>query len=156
MTESKQKANRTPRSVEKRETEVRNETWTPASLLPDPHPQDGVSFKWVRVSSMGESDPTNYSKKIREGWQPVTIEEVPELAHLVIDPSPKFEGKLEVGGLLLCKMPKSMVEQRNAHYLKNSQDAQASVDNNLMRESNPRMPINRPENKTRVTFGSGG
>jgi hypothetical protein len=53
-------------------------------------------------------------------------------------------------------MPKSMVEQRNAHYLKNSQDAQASVDNNLMRESNPRMPINRPENKTRVTFGSGG
>ena len=67
---------------------------------------------------MGEADPTNYSKKIREGWQPVDIEEVPELAHLVIEPNPRFEGKLEVGGLLLCKMPERMVNQRNNHYLK--------------------------------------
>ena len=104
---------------------------------------------------MGEADPTNYSKKIREGWQPVDIAEVPELAHLVIDPNPRFEGKLEVGGLLLCKMPERMVNQRNNHYLKQSQDHQASVDNNLMKESNPRMPMDKPANSSRVTFGRG-
>jgi len=155
MTELKQKANRTPRSVEKRDHEVRQEDWKPANLLPDPNPVDGISFKWVRVSSMGEADPTNYSKKIREGWQPVPLEEVPELAHLVIDPNPRFEGKLEVGGLLLCKMPQRMVDQRNAHYLKNSVEAQASVDNNLMKESNPRMPMDKPQNSSRVSFGRG-
>tara|TARA_B100000902_G_scaffold350584_1_gene359977 strand:+ start:7600 stop:8064 length:465 start_codon:yes stop_codon:yes gene_type:complete len=154
MTES-QKSNRSPRSVEKRENEVRNQDWTPANLLPDPHPKDGISFKWIRVSSMGVADPTNYSKKIREGWQPVPIEEVPELAHLVIDPNPKFEGKLEVGGLLLCKMPSSMTKQRNDHYLQNSKDAQSSVDNNLMKESNPRMPMDKPTNTSRVSFGRG-
>lgn len=154
MTES-QKSNRSPRSVEKRENEVRTQDWTPANLLPDPHPKDGISFKWIRVSSMGVADPTNYSKKIREGWQPVPIEEVPELAHLVIDPNPKFEGKLEVGGLLLCKMPSQMTKQRNDHYLQNSKDAQSSVDNNLMKESNPRMPMDKPTNTSRVSFGRG-
>jgi hypothetical protein len=154
MTES-QKSNRSPRSVEKRENEVRTQDWTPANLLPDPNPKDGISFKWIRVSSMGVADPTNYSKKIREGWQPVPIEEVPELAHLVIDPNPKFEGKLEVGGLLLCKMPSSMTKQRNDHYLQNSKDAQSSVDNNLMKESNPRMPMDKPTNTSRVSFGRG-
>ena len=155
MTQAQQNKNRTPRSVEKREQEERNQDWTPANLLPDPHPKDGIKFKWVRVSSMGEADPTNYSKKIREGWQPVSIEEVPELEHLVIDPNPRFEGKLEVGGLLLCKMPERMVNQRNDHYLKQSQDHQASVDNNLMKESNPLMPMDKPPNSSRVTFGRG-
>ena len=154
MTESKAN-NRTPRQVEQRKDDVRNETWSPANLLPDPDPQDGIVFRWVRVSSMGQADPTNYSKKMREGWTPVNVEEVPELAHLAIDPSQKFEGKLEVGGLLLCKMPKEKADQRNAYYRQQSQDAQNSVDNNLMRESNPRMPIDAPSNTSRVSFGKG-
>jgi len=156
MTETKQKSKiRTPRSSEKRESEVRKTTWSPANILPDPNPVDGITFKWVRVASMGQDDVQNYSKKIREGWQPVAIEEVPELAHLIIEENPKWEGKLEVGGLLLCKMPNEMVAQRNAYYLQQSRDAQASVDNSLMKESNPRMPMDRPDNKSRVSFGSG-
>jgi len=156
MSETLQKSKiRTPRSSEKREQEVRKTTWSPANILPDPNPVDGMNFKWVRVSSMGTDDVTNYSKKIREGWQPVLIEEVPELAHLVIEENPKFEGKLEVGGLLLCKMPTEMTEQRNDHYLQNAIDAQQAVDNSLMKESNPRMPIDAPQNKNRVSFGRG-
>ena len=109
-------AKRNPRSSEKREQEVRKQVWSPANILPDPNPVDGITFKWVRVASMGEDDVTNYSKKLREGWEAVSIEEVPELAHLMIEENPKFEGKLEVGGLLLCKMPTEMVNQRNAYY----------------------------------------
>lgn len=148
-------ANRNPRSSEKREQKVRKQVWSPANILPDPNPVDGITFKWVRVASMGEDDVTNYSKKIREGWEAVSIEEVPELAHLMIEDNPKFEGKLEVGGLLLCKMPTEMVNQRNEYYAQMSHDAQESVDNSLMKESNPRMPIERPTNKSSVSFGGG-
>jgi|TARA_E500000318_G_scaffold66936_1_gene61688 hypothetical protein len=144
---------RTPRSVEKREQEVRNEKWTPPNLLPDPLPKDGWSFKWVRISTQAQEDPMNYSKKLREGWSPVPIEDCPEMEHLVLDPNPRFKGNVEVGGLLLCRMPEHMAKQRNEHYTNQSRDSMESVDRSLMRESNPRMPINSPERNSRVTFG---
>tara|TARA_X000001388_G_scaffold64824_1_gene51121 strand:+ start:7394 stop:7855 length:462 start_codon:yes stop_codon:yes gene_type:complete len=147
------KQNRTPRDIEKREQEVRNEDWTPPNVLPDPLPQDGFTFKWVRTSTRGTDDPMNYSKKLREGWTPVPINEAPEMEHLVLDPSPRFEGKVEVGGLLLCRMPTGRAEQRNSYYTNQSKDAMRSVDQSLMRESNPRMPINNPDRKSRVSFG---
>lgn len=149
------KTTRSPRSVEKREQELRNQTWSPPNLLPDPYPKDGWTFKWVRISTQGQDDPMNYSKKLREGWEAVPIEEAPEMQHLVLDPNPRFEGKVEVGGLLLCRMPESIANQRNEYYRKQSTDAIHSVDNALMRESNPRMPINAPERNSRVSFGKG-
>ena len=149
------KASRTPRSVEKREQELRPQNWSPPNMLPDPLPKDGYAFKWVRISTQGQDDPMNYSKKLREGWEAVPIEEAPEMEHLVLDPNPRFEGKVEVGGLLLCRMPDSMAAQRNEYYQRQSQDAITSVDNQLMRESNPRMPINAPERTSRVSFGKG-
>ena len=144
---------RTPRSIEKREQEVRKENWTPPNLLPDPLPKDGSSFKWIRVNTQGQEDPMNYSKKLREGWSPVPVEECPEMEHLVLDPNPRFKGNVEVGGLLLCRMPENMARQRNEHYVNQSRDSMESVDRSLMRESNPRMPINSPERNSRVTFG---
>ena len=144
---------RTPRSIEKREQEVRKENWTPPTLLPDPLPKDGWSFKWIRVNTQGQEDPMNYSKKLREGWSPVPVEECPEMEHLVLDPNPRFKGNVEVGGLLLCRMPENMARQRNEHYVNQSRDSMESVDRSLMRESNPRMPINSPERNSRVTFG---
>jgi hypothetical protein len=141
--------------TQKRESEERPQTWSPANILPSPDPVEGIRFKWVRVSSMGQDDPMNYSKKIREGWTPVPVEEVPELQHLLIEPNKKFEGKMEVGGLLLCKMPEHMAQQRQDHYLAQSRGMMESVDNSLMRESDPRMPINAPQRQSRSTFGSG-
>jgi|TARA_E500000318_G_C3416862_1_gene155755 hypothetical protein len=154
MSDTKQ-AKRSPRSVEKRENEERNQSWSPPNLLPDPHPKDGWSFKWIRISTQGQDDPTNYSKKLREGWEAVPIEDAPEMEHLVLDPSPRFKGKVEVGGLLLCRMPENMAKQRNEHYRSQSSEAMKSVDNALMKESNPRMPINNPNRDSRVSFGKG-
>ena len=154
MSDTKQ-AKRSPRSVEKRENEERNQSWSPPNLLPDPHPKDGWSFKWIRISTQGQDDPTNYSKKLREGWEAVPIEDAPEMEHLVLDPSPRFKGKVEVGGLLLCRMPENMAKQRNEHYRSQSTEAMKSVDNALMREANPRMPINNPNRDSRVSFGKG-
>lgn len=149
------KATRTPRSVEKREQELRPQTWSPPNMLPDPYPKEGFTFKWVRISTQGQDDPMNYSKKLREGWEAVPIEEAPEMEHLVLDPHPRFEGKVEVGGLLLCRMPDDLASQRNEYYQQQSEEAMRSVDNTLMRESNPRMPISSPQRNSRVSFGKG-
>jgi hypothetical protein len=145
--------NRSPREVEKREQDLRTEDWTPPNLLPDPLPKDGWTFKWVRISTRGNDDPMNYSKKLREGWEAVPVNEAPEMEHLILDPSPRFEGKVEVGGLLLCRMPTGRAEQRNNFYSSQSVEALRSVDQSLMRESNPRMPITNPDRKSRVSFG---
>ena len=149
------KASRTPRSVEKREQEVRTQDWTPPNMLPDPLPREGFIFKWVRISTQGQDAPMNYSKKLREGWEAVPIEEAPEMEHLVLDPNPRFKGQIEVGGLLLCRMPESMAQQRNEYYQRQSRDAMDSVDSQLMRESHPTMPINRPERSSRGWVGKG-
>ena len=61
-----------------------------------------------------------------------------------------------MGGLILAKMPIETVEQRRAYYEKMSSDQMEAVDNNLMRESDGRMPITQPNRQSKVTFGSGG
>jgi hypothetical protein len=149
--------NREPRPVsrelETREQTARKKQWAPANLLPEPTPQEGVSFRWVRKSMVGKSDPTNFSRKVREGWETCRLEDHPELA-LHVDGDAAASGLVEIGGLLLCKMPTEMVEQRNAYYNRTSQAQIESVDNNFMRENDPRMPLYN-ERKTSVSFGRG-
>jgi len=63
-------------------------------------------------------------------------------------------GNVEIGGLLLCKMPVEMIEARNQHYQQQAEGQMESVDNNLMRQSDPRMPLFN-DRKTEVSFGKG-
>ena len=144
---------RVSRSESSREASSRQSRWQPANMLPDPTPQDGVNFRWVRKSMLGELDPSNFSRSLREGWETCKIKDHPELKGLT-DIGTEKSGLVELGGLILCKMPTEFVNQRSA-YMKNQTDAQMeAVDNNLMREEDPRMPIHR-ERKTEVRFGGG-
>ena len=147
---------RTPRSHDSRAEDVResNDSWVPSSILPTPDPQDGWVFRWVRTSVMGQSDNPNVSQKFRDGWIAVEAEEHPEL-HIQSDINSRFKGNIEVGGLLLCKAPKEKMDARNAHYQDLAEKQMESVDNNYMRENDPRMPLLRPEKSTRTTFGKG-
>jgi len=145
--------NRSPRSNNTRAASARQKQWQPANLLPDPTPQDGVNFRWVRKSMLGNLDPSNYSRSLREGWETCKIKDHPELKGLT-DVGTEKSGLVELGGLILCKMPTEFVEQRSA-YIKGQTDAQMeAVDNNLMREEDPRMPLHK-ERKTEVSFGGG-
>ena len=101
------KVSRTPRSVEKREQETRPQTWSPPNMLPDPLPKDGYTFKWVRISTQGQDDPMNYSKKLREGWEPVPLAEAPEMEHLVLDPNPGSKGMLRSVDCFFAGCPKA-------------------------------------------------
>jgi len=146
---------REPRSSQGREVEVRpNGQWTPQANLPVPNPQDGWTFRWIRTGTQGNADNANVSMRFREGFVPVKAEEVPEL-HVMSDIGSRFEGQIEIGGLLLCKIPTEMVEQRRAHYAGIANQQLQSVDSSFMRENDPRMPVLNPERSSRTQFGKG-
>jgi len=66
---------RLDRELDSREVTKRPAKWMPPQLLPDPKPEPGYAFRWIRVSSMGKDDATNISGKFREGWEPVKASE---------------------------------------------------------------------------------
>ena len=145
--------NRLARELETRSTKERPRQWQRPETLPQPDKQPGYSYRWIRVSALGQADARNISSKTREGWEPVRIEEQPQF-RMLVDPNSRFKDSIEVAGLLLCKIPEEFVEQRKAYFDKVAQDQIESVDNNFMRENDPRMPLFR-ERKSTTSFGKG-
>jgi hypothetical protein len=145
--------NRINRESETRSTYERPTAWAQPELLPEPDKQAGFSYRWIRVASLNQADPRNLSAKLREGWEPVAIEEQPQF-QLLVDPSSRYKDNIEIGGLLLCKTPDEFVEQRNKHYAAQTEAQMTAVDNTLMRQSDPRMPIFN-ERKSSTSFGKG-
>jgi hypothetical protein len=142
---------RVPREVSNRQQSMRVENWKPPELLPEPDKQPGFAYRWIRVATNGQADPRNLSAKLREGWEPVRAEEQPKF-ELLVDPNSRYKDNIEIGGLLLCKTPSEFVNQRNTYYSKQTQAQTDAVDNNLMRQSDPRMPLFK-ENKSSSSVG---
>ena len=145
--------NRAAREVQTREVSERPKQWMPAELLPEPDKQAGFAYRWIRVSMLNQADPRNLSSKIREGWEPVRIEEQPKFK-LLLDPNSRFKDNIEIGGLLLCKAPEEFIDQRSKYYQGQTAAQTEAVDNNLMRQSDPRMPLFK-ERKSSSSFGKG-
>lgn len=148
-----EKAARPSRDLNTRETAERPKHWMPPQLLPDPTPEEGYAYRWIRISTLNKADATNISSKLREGWEPVKASDHPEI-RLFGSASGQFPDSVEVGGLLLCKTPVEFTEQRNAYYSKQAEAQMQSVDNTFMRENDPRMPMFK-ERSSKVTFGKG-
>ena len=147
------KDNKLTRELTTRAVEERPKQWMQPELLPEPDKQPGYSYRWIRVSTMNNADPRNISAKLREGWEPVPIEEQPKF-RLLADPNSRFKDNIEVGGLLLCKTPVDFVKQRNDHFAKVTQSQTEAVDNSFMRQSDARMPLFQ-ERKSSSSFGKG-
>jgi hypothetical protein len=145
--------NRLKRELESRTQSERPTQWQQPELLPEPDKQAGYAYRWIRVATLNQADPRNLSAKLREGWEPVRVEEQPRF-QLLVDPQSRYKDNIEIGGLLLCKTPVDLVNQRNNHYARQSESQTEAVDNNLMRQSDPRMPIFN-ERKSTTTFGKG-
>jgi len=141
------------REQETRATEAREMAWAPAGALPEPSKQAGYTYRWIRVSSYTQKDPRNVSAKTREGWEPVRIEEHPEFSMLV-DSDSRFKDNVEVGGLLLCKLPNELVRQRQAFINKRTADQSEAVEANFLRQNDARMPLFR-ERRSSSSFGNG-
>ena len=145
--------NKLTRELETRAVYERPKQWMQPELLPEPDKQPGYSYRWIRVSTLNNADPRNLSAKLREGWEPVNVEEQPKF-QLLIDPTSRFKDNIEIGGLLLCKTPSEFVGQRNNHFAKVTQSQTDAVDNSFMRQSDARMPL-FTEKKSSSSFGKG-
>lgn len=136
-----------------REGQYRVESWAPPETLPEVRKIPGWAYRWIRTAALGEDDAMNVNRSFREGWSAVAPDEQPHLTALN-DSRAAQRGSIEIGGLLLCKCPEKLMQQRTQHYEGLTRQAQKSVDNTLMKEQDARMPLFK-ERKTKVTFGSG-
>ena len=139
---------RTPRDLETRETQKRY-VYKLSSALPDLTPQAGVAFRYIATHILGQADPTNVSRKLRDGWEPVKAADHPEL--LI---QGNASGNVEIGGLMLCKMPEAKLAAITEYYSNVNKQQAESVDNNFLRQNDPRMPL-FAERKSGVTRGTG-
>ena len=140
---------RTPREQVVRERTARA-VYRPPSTLPDPTPEPGYAYRWIATHVLGQAMQTNVSQKMREGWVPVKAEDHPEL-QIAGNPT---TGNVEIGGLMLCKIATEMAKARDEYYANQNRAQTESVEQNFMRENDPRMPLFR-ESRTNVTFGRG-
>ena len=145
--------NRTPREVATRQQAERPKAWSLPELLPEPDKQAGFAYRWVRVSMLNNADPRNLSSKLREGWEPVRAEEQPKYGMLT-DPDSRYKDNIEIGGLLLCKIPEEFVKARMDYEANQTKSNAEAVDNSFMRQSDTRMPLFQ-ERKSTVSFGKG-
>jgi len=145
--------NRLDRELDTRAAMQRPTSWQAPETLPSPNPRPGISHRWVRISMGGQSDVQNISSKLREGYEPCKAEDYPEMMmHATTEG--RFKGNIEVGGLVLCSIPSEFLVQRDAHFAGINKATMESVDNNFMKDNDPRMS-KFSEKSTKVTFGSG-
>ena len=145
-------SNRNSRTTETRESGQRKVSWQRPSMLPVPEPKPGIEYRWIRTSTLGQSDNTNVSSRFREGWTPVRAEDHPNL-QVVSDIDSRFTDNIEVGGLLLCQNSTENVQARRDEQNRQAASQMEAVDTSYLRNSDPRMPVLNPERSTRTSFG---
>jgi hypothetical protein len=143
---------RTPRAETSRAKSSRPKAWKPPSSLDAPPAPEGYAHRWIRMEVNGQDDRKNLSARLREGFELVRAEEYPDWELPTVQDG-KHAGIIGVGGLVLARIPLEIAQQRNSYYRRQTSEQLAAVDNDLMRESNPNMPISKPERQSRVTFG---
>jgi hypothetical protein len=142
---------RQPRSTETREKTSRRKPWAPPSRLEAPDAPDGYKHRWIRTALRGDDDKMNVHAKLREGWEPVRADEYPGFDYAAIDEG-QHAGVIGNGGLMLARIPEETAQERTAYYRGRTREQMTAVDQDLMKEQHPSMPISN-ERQSRVTFG---
>ena len=142
---------KTSRASQTRAKTAKKTVWTPPSSLDAPPAPDGYHHRWIRAETMGFDDTKNMAGKLRSGYELVSADEYPETDYPTINDG-KYKGVIGVGGLLLARISTELVKSREEYFNKLTKGRDEAVDNDLMKEQHPGMPINN-DRQTRVTFG---
>jgi len=154
MTDNTDKQNRTSRSADTRATKAARKPWSPPSMLDTPPAPEGYTYRWIRAELVGAEDKKNVTSRMREGFDLVRSEELPDFELPTIE-NGKHAGIVSVGGLLLAKIPNETREERNSYFAERAKTQQDAVDNDMMKESDPSSPMLTPQRSSKVTFGGG-
>jgi hypothetical protein len=147
-----EKINKSPRKIETREKKARKRGWVPPSSLEAPEPPEGFHHRWVRAEFRGEADEKNILGRLRSGYEFVNISEYPGRNDLPSIQEGKYKGVIGVGGLLLMRCPIEVKEDRDAYFQRKTDDQKASIENDLMKQEHPSMPISK-DRQSRVEYG---
>ena len=142
---------KTSRASQTRAKTAKKVVWTPPSSLDAPPAPAGYRHRWIRVEVLGFDDTKNVSGKLREGWELVRGDEYPGQDYPVMKEG-KYAGVIGVGGLVLARIPEELARQREAYFDKRTADRNEALENDVLKEQHPSMPINQ-DRQTRVTFG---
>lgn len=142
------------RQSEMRENHDRPKSWVPPSLLDAPKPPPGYHHRWIRYENRGVVDNKNISARFREGYEPVVRKEYPDWECPTIQDG-RHAGTFTTGGLMLCRIPIEIVKQRKEYFDNRSAAADQAVDNDLLKVNDSRMPFDRSDRRSKVTFGRG-
>jgi len=142
---------KTSRASQTRTTAEAKKTWTPPSSLDAPPAPDGYRHQWIRAETMGYQDTKNIAAALRSGYELVRADQYPD-SNYPVETEGRYAGVIGVGGLLLARIPEEIALQIEAYYDKQTKGQEEAINNDLMKEQHPSMPINS-ERQTRVTFG---
>ena len=142
---------KTSRASQTRAKTEKPKVWTPPSSLDAPPAPDGFRHRWLRAESMGYDDTKNISGKVRSGWELVRADEYPNDDYPSVETG-KYAGVIGVGGLVLARISEELAKSREEYFAKKTADRNEAIENDVLKEQHPSMPINQ-ERQTRVTFG---
>ena len=146
---------RTSRESETKVSREAKKSLAPPSSLDAPPAPNGYSHRWIRTTVQGFEDTANVSKKLREGWEFVKVDQIKEEIGENKYPfytEGRYEGCIGIGGLVLARIPEEILVSRAEYFKQITQDRMNAVDNDLMKEQHPDMPINI-DRQSKVTFG---
>ena len=142
---------KTSRAAETRTKTERPKEYKPPSSLDAPPAPDGFRHRWIRAESLGFNDAKNIHGRLRSGYELVRADEYKDSDFPVILDG-KYAGIIGVGGLLLARIPEELAKAR-IDYQKSLTDGQdESVETDLLRDQDKRMPIKIDRN-SKQTFG---
>ena len=154
MTKKATDTKKTVKTSRVSETRVKNErpkVWAPPSTLDAPPAPDGYVHRWIRAEVMGYQDTGNMAAQIKSGWELVRADEYPDADYPEVTDG-KYAGMIGVGGLVLARMSEELAKSRDEYYKQMNADRNEALNNDVMKEQHPSMPINQ-DRQTRVTFG---
>ena len=142
---------KTSRASQTRAKTAKKTVWTPPSSLDAPPAPDGYHHRWIRAETMGFDDTKNMAGKLRSGYELVRADEYPDTDYPTVSDG-KYKGVIGVGGLLLARISLELVKSREEYFNKLTKAKDEAIENDLMKEQNPGMPIDI-DRQSRVTFG---
>ncbi len=147
----KKDTNKTSRAAETRSKTERPKEYKPPSSLDAPPAPDGFRHRWIRAESMGFNDTKNIHGRLRSGYELVRADEYDTDTYpTVLDG--KYAGVIGVGGLLLARIPEELAQSRMDYQQKQTEGQDESVETDLLRDQDKRMPIKIDRN-SKHTFG---
>ena len=147
----KKDENKTSRAAVTRTKTERPKEYKPPSSLDAPPAPDGFRHRWIRAESMGFNDTKNIHGRLRSGYELVRADEYDSEQYPVVLDG-KYAGVIGVGGLLLARIPEELAQSRMDYQQKQTEGQDESVENDLLRDQDKRMPISVDRN-SKHTFG---